>query len=97
MTPRSTGMINAREKLVSDLLDMNQQVQDKLDEQQLGFTIDQSVAIKNTIQDTTLLTLQVIDSQAQIFPHEPPGVKLGDQPFFDSDELAEAYIEAINS
>jgi hypothetical protein len=97
MNARTTGMINAREKLLGDLLDANQQVQDKLDDQDLGFTIDQAVAVKGAIQDTTLLTLQAIESQAQIFPHQPPGVKLGNQPFFDDDELSEAYITAINS
>jgi hypothetical protein len=90
-------MINAREKLLGDLLDANQQVQERLDDQDLAFTIEQAVAVKGALQDATLLTLQVIESQAQIFPHSPPGVELGCQPFFDNEELSEAYIDAINS
>lgn len=88
------NMTAARDHILTGLLDMNQTVQDELDNQDLGFTIDQSVAVKQAIQNTTIGVLRVIDSAAQICP---AGYNLGSTPFFDEDELAEAYIETINS
>ena len=80
--------------MVNDLVEVNDLVIANMDDLDLGFTIDQAVAVKNAIQSTTVGVLHVIDKHAQIFP---AGHNLGDQPFFDTDELADAYIEAINS
>jgi hypothetical protein len=90
----SKQMTLIRGVMVNDLLEINQQVQDGIDSQELGFTIDQAVAVKQAIQDTTVGVLHVIDKHAQIFP---AGHDLGSNPFFNESELAEAYIEAINS
>lgn len=94
MSKPFSSMTSARDHLISGLLDMNRTVQDELDGKDLGFTIDQSVAVQQAIQNTTIGTLRVIDSTGQIFP---AGNSLGNTPFFDGDELVEAYIESINS
>ncbi|QBJ02865.1 hypothetical protein MZD04_gp339 [Pseudomonas phage Psa21] len=94
MSNANANMLAIRGKMVEDLVEMNQNVQEVLDNKDLGFTIEQSVAVKKAIEETTYETLRVIDARAQIFPS---GHNLGEMPFFDEGELTIAYIKAINT